>query len=442
MPRELRGIMVLRCGTSASTLFLCLALAVPFAVAESAGERRSHKRVLALSGKSQASVRMTSSRSGPLKPDWSSISAEDGSQMAPGKSFQCGSHNYTLKGDAKISDALKTYGVVTANGGGDKKLAKLTSLEGGGLRRFQREEAVLQALVSVDNVPNLEDSCQFGSKSSGVGVIILSEALEDAKYLDPPLNDDVWWMGGPTYGKENPLAGKDGVQKQITTGECTPRDNAKLGAEAAKLKRALEEVFKTVWAILKADIANPSQHRNLWFKKDGTPIFMSFEEANDRLSEVQVEEQVTLFLKSMFNLIPPLMLGWAEDNLIKKRESISDFADRIVKDYWSDWRSSEGEGRAAAEKEKWQPGGKSPILGTECSKSCTPILCPFMDICSPCFMCATGCPSADADLAVATAESVPPPGLAALAETLSARQALSESRAQARTKRRRMNHLA
>jgi len=344
MPRELRGIMVLRCGTSASTLFLCLALAVPFAVAESAGERRSHKRVLALSGKSQASVRMTSSRSGPLKPDWSSISAEDGSQMAPGKSFQCGSHNYTLKGDAKISDALKTYGVVTANGGGDKKLAKLTSLEGGGLRRFQREEAVLQALVSVDNVPNLEDSCQFGSKSSGVGVIILSEALEDAKYLDPPLNDDVWWMGGPTYGKENPLAGKDGVQKQITTGECTPRDNAKLGAEAAKLKRALEEVFKTVWAILKADIANPSQHRNLWFKKDGTPIFMSFEEANDRLSEVQVEEQVTLFLKSMFNLIPPLMLGWAEDNLIKKRESISDFADRIVKDYWSDWRSSSERG--------------------------------------------------------------------------------------------------
>jgi len=94
--------------------------------------------------------------------------------------------------------------------------------------------------------------------------------------------------------------------------------------------------------MLRANITNSDQHHNILYEKDGTPTFIDMGLA-EILHKTWLSKKYCIegFLKAIFTLIPPLMLDWAERELIP-HPPLPPETEQIVQDYWPNWKAKMG----------------------------------------------------------------------------------------------------
>lgn len=210
--------------------------------------------------------------------------------------------------------------------------------------------------AKVPNTLSCEASCQHGKPDSEHLMIVLEPFVEGAK----PWTST--WIGGEQLSATERPFGPNSP-KQITGTEAEPLD--------PRVEKGLRMTFTTVWGMLKAGIANPDQHHNVLFKEDGTPTFIDMGMAvnvnqKQTLGGLKPAWYVNKFLDAMFKFIPPLMLDWAESELLP-HPPLAPELEAIVQARWPDWRKEKGNEWAREEADK---------LKKKLQELCQPRRCP------------------------------------------------------------------
>lgn len=290
--------------------------------------------------------------------------------------FQCEQGTYTFEATLGAGFEGVTVLLRQVGNGGQKVVAKLTKTpakrDTGAGKTLQKECDIYKTLQAA-RVPHTlacEASCYHGHKGSKHLMVVLSPYVEGAK----PWTGT--WIGGTIFEEERRPFGPTSP-RQVTGAESEPTH--------AGVERGLRLSFETAWAMLGARIANTDQHHNILYEQDGTPTFIDMGLAVDLSKKgtyvLDPDWYMEGFLKAIFDLIPPLMLDWAERELVETRPELPSDVEKVVRNFWPKWKLESGAQRADKETKRLQKEFE------ETCRFCPKIMCDYGSFKIKCAAC-------------------------------------------------------